>query len=174
MTQRAYWQASRKTIDVLIFGCIFIGDFGSLHRMPQELVVDHNVCYTWNCWREIANILQTNLFMATVFHQEMDDISGNSHKTVICYLWGFATHYQASWDNYHQLAISASISSVHCLMKQMPLELNLGYKPPLPLDLIADLQQLQPKESANTLQGHKYVGYSMEIMGVTRDVLSDT
>jgi hypothetical protein len=38
-----------------------------------------------------------------------------------------------------------------------PFELDLGYEPPLPLDLIADLQRPQANESAKTLQGREFV-----------------
>jgi len=52
-----------------------------------------------------------------------------------------------------------------------PFELDLGYEPPLPLDLIADLQRPQANESAKTLQGREFVERLQLILGVARDEL---
>jgi hypothetical protein len=54
-----------------------------------------------------------------------------------------------------------------------PFELDLGYEPPLPLDLIADLQRLQANESPKTLQGREFVERLHCILGVARDELRD-
>lgn len=47
--------------------------------------------------------------------------------------------------------------SLLSLTKQMPFELDRGYESPLPLDVIADLQQLHADETAKTLQGGEFV-----------------
>jgi hypothetical protein len=52
-------------------------------------------------------------------------------------------------------------------------ELDLGYEPPLPRDLIADLQRPQANESAKTLQGRVFVERLQRILGLARDELRD-
>jgi len=153
MTKRAHWRACRKTIDALAFARIFIDDIVRLHGVPQEVVSDCDVRFTADYWREVARILQTKLLMSMAFHPETDGLSENSNKTVVRYLSGFATHDQANWDDYLPLAEYAYNCSVHRSTKMTPFELDLGYEPPLPLDLIADLQRPQANESAKTLQG---------------------
>jgi len=111
--------------------------------------------------------------MSTAFHPEMDGLSENSNKTVVRYLGGFATHDQANWDDYLPLAEYAYNSSVHRLTKLTPFELDLGYEPPLPLDLIADLQRQQANESTKTLQGCELVERLQHTLGVARDELRD-
>ena len=150
MTKRAHWRACKKPLDAPAFACIFIDDIVRLHGVPEEVVLDHDVHFTADYWREVARILQTKLLMSTAFHPETDGLSENSNKTVVRYLHGFATHDQANWDDYLALAEYAYNSSVHHSMKQTPFELDLGYEPPLPLVLIADLQRLQANESAKT------------------------
>jgi len=55
----------------------------------------------------------------------------------------------------------------------MPFELDLGYEPPLPLDMIADRQRPQANESAKALQGHEFVEQLQRILRVARDELRD-
>ena len=111
--------------------------------------------------------------MSTAFHLEIDGLSENSNKMVVHYLCGFATHDQANWDDSPPLAEYAYNSSVHRSLKQMPSEFNLGYEPPLLLDLIGDLQRLQANESAKTFQGCEFVEWSQRIVGVAWDELCD-
>ena len=122
------------------FAHIFIDDIIRLHGVLQEVVYGCYVCFTADYWREVARILQTKLLMSMAFHPDMDGLSENSTKTVVPYLCGFATHDQANWDDYLPLAEYADNSSEHRSTKQTPFELDLGYEPPVPLDLIADLQ----------------------------------
>jgi len=51
----------------------------------------------------------------------------------------------------------------------MPVELDLGYEPPLPLDFIADLQRPQANESAKLLEGCELVEPLQHILGVASD-----
>jgi len=111
-----------------------------LHRVPQEVVSDRDVCFTAYYWRDVSRILQTKLLMSTAFHPETDGLSENSNKMGVRFLRGFATHDHAYWDYYLPLAEYAYNSSVHHSTKQTPFELDLGYEPPLPLDLIVDHQ----------------------------------
>jgi hypothetical protein len=171
MAKRAHWRACRNNIEAPAFARMFIDDIVRLHGVPQEVVSGRDVCFTVEYWREVARILQTKLLMSTAFHPETDGLSENSNKTVVRYLRGFATHYQANSDDYLPLAEYAYNSSVHRSMKLMPVELDLGYEPPSPLDLIADLQRPQGNESAKTLQGRKFVEQLQRIFGVPRDEL---
>jgi transposase InsO family protein len=173
MTKRAHWRACKKTIDAPAFARMFIDDIVRLHGVPQEVVSDRDVRFTADYWREVARILQTKLLMSTAFHPETDGLSENSNKTIVRYLRGFTTHDQANWDDYLPLAEYAYNSSVHRSTKQTPFELDLGYAPPLPLDLIADLQRPQANASAKTLQGREFVERLQRILGVARDQLHD-
>jgi len=92
--------------------------------VPQEVVLDCDVRFTADYWREVATILQMMLLMSTAFHPETDGLSENSNKTVVCYLHGFATHDQANLDDYLPLAEYAYNSSVHRSTKQRPFELD--------------------------------------------------
>jgi len=55
----------------------------------------------------------------------------------------------------------------------MTFELDLGYEPPLTLDLIAHLQWPQANESAKTLQGREFIERLQHILGVARDELHE-
>jgi len=141
--------------------------------VPQDVVSNCHVRFTADYFGEVARILQAKLPMSTAYHPETDGLSANSNKTVVRYMRGFATHHQANWEDYLPLTEYAYNSSVHRSAKQMPFELDLGYEPPLPLDLIADLQRPQANESAKTLQGREFVPRSQRILGVARDELRD-
>jgi len=157
MMKRAHWRACKETIDAAAFARLFIDDIVRLDGVPQVVVSDRDAGFTADYWREVARILQTKLLMSTAFHSETDCLSENSYKTVVRYLRRFTTHYQANSDDYLPLAEYAYNSAVHRSTKQTPFELDLGYEPPLPLDLIADLQPPQAYESAKTLQGREFV-----------------
>jgi hypothetical protein len=95
--------------------------------------------------------------MSPAFHPGTDRPSENLNKMVVRYLRGYATHDQANWDDYLTVAEYAYNSSVHRSTKLTPFVPDLGYEPPLPLDLITDLQRPQANESGKTLQGRKFV-----------------
>ena len=162
MTKRKHWRSSCGTINTPVFARIFIEDIVCLHAVPQEVVLDHDVCFRADHLREVAWILWTKLLMFTAFNPEQDNISENSSQLVVCYLHGFTTHDQANWDDHLPLAEYAYNSSLHCSTKQMPFELDLSYEPPLPLNLIAHLQWPQAHESAKPLQGQKFVELGLQ------------
>jgi len=113
------------------------------------------------------------LLISTTFHRETGGLSENSNTTVVRYLHGFSTHDQANWEDYLPLVQYAYNSSVHRSTKQTPFELDLGYEPPLPFDLIADLQPPQANESVTTLPGREFVEPLQHILGVARDEMRD-
>ena len=157
-TKRAHWRASKKTIDAPAFAHIFIDDIIRLHGVHQEVLTDWDVRFAADYWRAVARILQMKLLMSMAFHPETNGRSENSNKTVVQYLHGCTTHDQANSNDYLPLVEYAYNSSVHHSTKQTPFELDLGYEPPLLLDLVADLQQLQANESVKPLQGREFVG----------------
>jgi len=111
--------------------------------------------------------------MSMAFHPETDGLSENSNKMVVRYLCGFATYNQANWDDYLPLAEYAYNSSVHRSTKQTPFDLDLGYEPRLPVELIAELHRPQANESAKSFQGWEMVERLKRILGVARDELRD-
>jgi len=113
------------------------------------------------------------LLMSMAFRPETDGLSENSNKTVRRYFRGFATHDQGNWDNCRPLEEYAYNFSLRRSTKQTPVELDVGYGPPLPLDLVADLQWPQANESAKTLQGQELVELLMRISGVDRNELQE-
>jgi len=143
MTNRAHWRACRNRIDAPACGPIFIDDIVRQNRVPQEVSSDRTVRFRADCWREVGSSLRTKLIMPTAVLPDTEGLSENSKKTSVHYLGGFASHKQAYWDDYVPLAENAYNFSVHRSTKQTPLQLNLGYEPPLPLDLIADIQRPQ-------------------------------
>jgi len=58
-------------------------------------------------------------------------------------------------------------------MRQTPVELNLGFVTPWPLDQIADLERPQGNESAIPLQGCELVEQLQRFLKVARDELCD-
>jgi len=157
MTKRAHWCSCKKTIDASAFARILIDNIVCLYGVPQEVALDCDVYFPADYWREVARILQMKLLMARGLHLETDGLTENLNKMVIHYLHAFTTHNQANWDDYLTFGQYTLNPSVYCLTKQTPFELDLGYEPPLPLDLIADLQRRQANESAKTLNGHEFV-----------------
>jgi len=116
-------------------------------------------------------ILPTNLLMSIAFHPETDGLSENSKQTVIQYSPAFTTQDRAHSDDYLPLWEYASNSLVYSAMKQMPSEHDVTYEPPLPLDIIADLQQPQADESAKSLHACEFVERLQYFLGVFRDQL---
>jgi len=164
-------RAGKKSIDAPAVARIFMDDIVRQQRVPQEVVSDRDVWFRAEYWREVTRILHTKLHMSTEFHPQPDVLSENLDTSVVSYLGGFATHDQANWDDYLPVAEYAYNSSVHLSTRQTPFELDLGYEPPLPLDLMADLQRPKANESANTLQGREFVERLQRLFAVPKDEL---
>ena len=157
MTKRAHWRTCKTILDAPAFTRRFIDDIIHLHGVLGGVVSDRDVRFLADYWGEVGRILQATLVVSTAFHPETDGFSENSNKMVVRYLCGFATHDQANLDEYLLLGEYANNPSVYHSTKQTPFELDLGYEPPLPLDIIADLQRPQANKTAKTLQGHEFV-----------------
>jgi len=134
MTKRAHWRTCKKAIHAPAFACILTEDIVILQGLPLQVVLDRDVYFTADYWEEVARILQMKLHMSTALQPKTDGHSENWNKTVVHYLRGFTTHDQAIWDDYLPLAVYVNNSCIPPSTKHRPIQLDLGYERPLPLD----------------------------------------
>jgi len=86
-----------------------------LLSVPQKVVPDHNILFTYYYGTVVVTIVQMTLLMHTGFHPQTDGLSENTHEIVMPYLQEFETHNQVNSDDYLQLDSDIRNSSVNCL-----------------------------------------------------------
>jgi hypothetical protein len=108
-----------------------------LHGMPTKIVFDRDPRFVSNFWRQLMQLLGTKLGMSTAYHPQTDGQSEKANDIVGTWLRAFARESeQAEWDRLLPIAEFAYNSTPQASTRKTPFELDLGYHPRWPMDLM--------------------------------------
>jgi hypothetical protein len=69
LTKRAAWMATtEKDLMAQCFAEIFIDVYFQLHGIPESIISDRDVRFTYDFWQHLNEICWTKLRMSTVFN----------------------------------------------------------------------------------------------------------
>ena len=135
------------------------------------MLLSHNMCITAHKRREVAKILLMKQLRSMLFYLDTHGLTVHSNQIVVSDLHGYSIQDLLSCDDYIPLLDDNPDSSVHCSMNLMPIEHHFGYRLPVLLDIITDLQLPPANRSAKTIQCCKFIVPLQRIMAVDRDEL---
>ena len=102
----------------------------------------------------MSDRVQTKLLMSTAFHPQTDGLTEISNKQLTRYLQCFTTHLRDQWDSMLPLAEYAYNTSTHSSTNESPFELDLGYTPSNPSDIMVGQRQ---HDEMRSLEGAVFV-----------------
>lgn len=137
MTKRVNWFPLHEKVSAQEFAELFMSNYFKLHGLPQRIIFDRDTRFMSDFWQEVMTRLGTKLRPSSPFHPQTDGAAEKANHIVGTYLKSFATKYTGEWATLLPLAEFSYTSSVHNSTGVTPFELDLGYNPTMPMDIIS-------------------------------------
>jgi hypothetical protein len=148
-----HYAATTTTCTAVEVARIFFDIVVRIHGVPKHIISDRDPRFTSKFWKQLWNLIGTELKMSTSHHPQTDGQTERSNRTLEDILRHYVSKQQDDWDEHLTAAEIAVNSSVHASTGFTPFYLNYGDHPffptHIPLDTISNntvyemMQQLQ-------------------------------
>jgi hypothetical protein len=152
-SKMVHYAATTTTCTAVEVARIFFDTVVKVHGVPKHIISDRDPRFTSRFWKQLWNLLGTELKMSTSHHPQTDGQTERSNRTLEDILRHYVCKQQNDWDDHLTAAEVAVNSSVHASTGFTPFYLNYGDHPffptHIPLDTISNntvyelMQQLQ-------------------------------
>lgn len=159
MSKRVHWFPTNEKIDAKDFAVLFFDNYVRYHGLPSRIVSDRDVRFTSTFWRELMGLMKVELTSSSPFHPQTDGAAEKANAVLVGFLRAFVTS-QPQWDLLLSLAEFAYNSSVQESIGMTPFELDLGWKPRGPLDVVACVQDV----GGRLMTGSGFVAKLQDVM----------
>jgi hypothetical protein len=105
--------------------------------VPVAIVSDRDTQFISKFWTHLTLLLGTRLRFSTAFHPQMHGLAEKANGTIRTFLKAYAVDNLQEWDRCLALAEFTYNASKNKMMQLSPFEVDIGYVPGLPLDIIA-------------------------------------
>ena len=137
LTKRAhFWPAKEGGLTSEAFAGMFCRKYVSLHGVPDVIVSDQDARFVSEFWRSLMRTLGVKMAMSSAYHPQTDGQTEKVNHVIGTYLRAFSRHDPDRWDEILPLGEFAYNSSVHAATGSSPFELDLGYTPRMPVDVV--------------------------------------
>jgi len=137
LSRRVHFIPSKTTDTAVDCANAFFSDLFKHHGMPDSIVSDRDSKFTSKFWARLMELCGVKLKMSTSRHPQTDGASEVMNRMVENYLRCYCSYHQDDWDELLPSAEFAYNSSVSEDLSISPFELDLGWVPKSPLDLIS-------------------------------------
>jgi len=107
------------------------------HGMPDNIVSDRDPKFKSKFWVRLMELVGVQLKMSTSRHPQTDGASEIMNRMVENYLRCYCNYHQDNWDELLPAAEFAYNSAVSEDIGMSPFELDLGWNPKSPLDMLS-------------------------------------
>lgn len=114
-----------------------------LHGLPDSIVCDRDPLFTSRFWKELLSVLKIRLKMSTTNHPQTDGQSEVMNRIVEDYLRIYCNYRQDDWDEHLPAAEFSYSSSKFHATGLTPFEMDLGWNPRTPLQLLSSTECFQ-------------------------------
>jgi hypothetical protein len=152
-SKMVHYAATTTTCTAVDVARIFFDTVVKVHGVPKHIISDRDPRFTSRFWKQLWNLLGTELKMSTSHHPQTDGQTERSNRTLEDILRHYVSKQQNDWDDHLTAAEIAVNSSAHASTGFTPFYLNYGDHPffptHIPLDTISNntvyelMQQLQ-------------------------------
>lgn len=115
----------------------FFSNIFKLHGFPDNIVSDRDPKFTSKFWTRVMELCGVKLKMSTSRHPQTDGASEVMNRMIENYLRCYCSYHQNDWDELLPAAEFAYNSAVTEDLGMSPFEMDLGYNPRTPLDMIS-------------------------------------
>lgn len=150
-TKRVHFLATTSAAYAKQVASDFFNNIFKIHSLPDSVVSDRDPRFTSKFWTELMRLCEIQTKMATSHDPQTDGISEITNRMIGNYLRCFCDHNQGDWDTLLTSAEFAHNSANVSNMDISPFELDLGWKPKSPIELVCS-QFHSSVESVNELQ----------------------
>ena len=153
LTKRTRWiPVTEADLTAETFATAFITGYVRSRGLPVSIVSDRDARFTSNFWRSLCSQLGIKLRMSTAYHPQSDGQAEKANATLETFLKAYIAQLDnpASWDRLLPLAEFMYNAAKHKAIGMSPFEVDIGYIPRLPLDLLAPGPFIPNSQSATT------------------------
>lgn len=136
-TKRVHWFPTNEAIDAATFAWLFFDNYVRHHGLLAKIVSDRDARFMSDFWRSLMAMMKVEMAPSSPFHPQTDGASEKANSVVMTFLRAFVTS-KPRWDKLLPLAEFVYNSSHHDSIGMSPFELDLGWKPRSPLDMIVN------------------------------------
>ena len=129
--------ATRKSVDAESFAEQFVSDIIRLHGFPRRIISDRDSRFTSEFWKAVFKRCKVKLNFTTANQPTSDGKSENRIKTLRTMMRAFAAEYGEDWTRQLPMFEMIYNNSVNATTGKTPFELNYGYNPTTPLEILA-------------------------------------
>ena len=148
LSRRVHFLPCKSDDTALDVAKSFFDNIFKLHGLPDELVSDRDPKFTSNFWKNLMKLCGIKTKMSTSHHPQTDGISEVMNRMVGNYLRCYCSLNQKDWDELLPAAEFAYNSAESTDLGCSPFEVDLGWKPKGPLDLLSHSTE-SPLEALN-------------------------
>ena len=134
LTKMVHWIPCTINITAKGLARLYLWNIVRYHGFPKVLISDRDPRLTAGFWRELQEILGTQVKMSTTDHQT-DGHTENANKTLLQLLRCYATANPEKWDEYLAMAELSYNSHIQASTGKSPFYANYGRHPVMPIDL---------------------------------------
>ena len=145
LTRRVHFIPSKTTDTAVDTARNFFHYIFPLHGLPDSIVSDRDPKFTSKFWEHLMEMLNIKLNRPTSYHPQTDGSSEIMNRMVENYIRCYCSYNQDDWDDLLPAAEFAYNSSVSESLGMSPFELDLGWNPKSPIDLLATVKARAPQ-----------------------------
>lgn len=113
-----------------------------LHRLPNSTVSDKDPKFISSFWTQLMDLCGIKLRIASSRHTQTDGSTEIMNRMAANYLRCYCSYQQDDWENFSSSAESAYNSSRNESLQMTPFEVNLGWNPRSPLNVMCKSQDI--------------------------------
>src|SRR3984893_10817976 len=137
-SKMVHYAATTTTCTAVDVARIFFDTVVKLHGVPKNIISDRDPRFTSKFWKQLWNLLGTQLKMSTSHHPQTDGQTERSNRTLEDILRHYVSKQQDDWDQHLTAAEIAVNSSVHASTGFTAFYLNYGEHPYFPTHIPLD------------------------------------
>src|SRR6185437_5426663 len=137
-SKMVHYAATTTTCTAVEVARIFFDTVVKVHGVPKHIISDRDPRFTSRFWKQLWNLLGTELKMSTSHHPQTDGQTERSNRTLEDILRHYVSKQQNDWDDHLTAAEIAVNSSVHASTGLTPFYINYGDHPSFPTHMPFD------------------------------------
>ena len=136
LSRRVHFIPSKDSDTAVDVANDFFSHLFKQHGMPDSIVSDRDPKFTSKFWKRLMELCGVKLKMSSSRHPQTDGSSEIMNRMVENYLRCYCNYHQNDWDELLPGAEFAYNSSISEDLGMTPFEIDLGWNPKSPLDLV--------------------------------------
>ena len=147
LTKYAIYVPCKKDIDAEGLGRLLLQNLIKFFTMPKHIVSDRGSLFTSEFWGALCHYLRVKRKLSTAYHPQTDGQTERQNQILEHYLRTYCNFEQNDWAQWLPLAQHVYNNSVHSVTGKTPMELLMGFRGDLRINLEEEPQF--PNEKAH-------------------------